>query len=122
MSKNFASNLKIDVKNTSRKAELWTEIIDSVAFKIRPFIVDWTAEDIILGKRWLSQINPMINWKLNRLSIKKDNLIVTLDAVDRSHGDSHLPFMTTGKQFGRLAKWKNCMMYPVLLHPSESET
>ncbi len=35
-----------------------------------PYIVDWIAYDIILGKSWLTSVNPMIDWTRNRMRIK----------------------------------------------------
>eukprot|EP00171_Calliarthron_tuberculosum_P023624 IDg23624t1 len=95
--------------------------IGSEAFNIRPYIVDWIAYDIILGKSWLSDVNPLIDWKLNRICIKKDNQIIALDAEAPEYGESHLPFILSSKKFDRLAKKKNMVLYLVLLKPSNED-
>ncbi len=38
--------------------------------KIRPYIVDWIAYDLILGKRWPTEMNPLIDGARNRMRIK----------------------------------------------------
>ncbi len=84
VSKEFANKLSLKTVKTNLKAELWdgtlvpmeqcTDNLDlrigQAQFKIRPYIVNWISYDIILGKRWLTDINPIIDWTRNRMRVK----------------------------------------------------
>ncbi len=62
--------------------------IGQARFKIRPYIVDWIAYDLILGKSWLTEMNPLIDWARNRMRIKINNQVITLEAEASKHGAS----------------------------------
>eukprot|EP00171_Calliarthron_tuberculosum_P000963 IDg963t1 len=91
--------------------------IGKAVFETRPYIVDLISYDIILGKTWLTEINPIINWKTNQMRISQRGQIIALDAEDCEHKDSHLTCMLTSKQFERLAKKKKSSLFHVLLKP-----
>ncbi len=91
--------------------------IGQAQFKIRPYIVNWISYDTILGKRWLTDINPIIDWTRNRMRVKLKNQIQTLDAGRRSDRVSHLKGLLSSKQFARLVKKKKIRCYYVLLKP-----
>ena len=132
LSKEYSKSLGINTDKTNLKAELWDGTLvemeqssenlelqlGSEAFIIRPYIVDWIAYDIILGKSWLTEVNPLIDWKRNQVCIKKDNQIKSLDAEACSHRESHLPWMLSSKQLARLARKNRTPIYIVLLKPS----
>ena len=134
LSREYAQKLKIKSKMTNLKAELWdgtlvpmnlcTEnlvlTIGPAQFTIRPYIVDWIGYDIILGKSWLTEVNPIIDWKENRMGIKMGGQVLTLDAEATENGESHLTFILSSKQFNRLARKRNSRLFHVLLRPSES--
>ena len=133
ISEEYAKKILVKREKTNLKAELWDGTlvpmskcsgdlvlkIGPVEFKIRPYIVDWIGYDIILGKKWLTEVNPIINWKENRVGIKMDNQIQALDAESAENGDSHLQFILSGKQFSRLARKKHSQLFHVLLRPFE---
>ncbi len=96
-------------------------IIDKAKFRIRPYIVDWISYDLILGKQWLTIVNPLINWTQNKMRISNNNQIITLDAELRKHGASLPINILTCKQFLRLAKKKMSTCYHVHLKPSGAE-
>ena len=135
LSTEFAKRLKIKTKTTDLKAELWDGtlvpmslcsenliiIIGPAKFIIRPYIVDWIGHDVILGKSWLAEVNPIIDWKENKMNVKKGSQILALDAEATENGDSHLTFILSSKQFSRLARKRNSSLYHVLLRPSESK-
>ncbi len=85
--------------------------------KIRPYIVDLIAYDIILSKSWLASVNPIINWKANRMRIEQGHQVISMDVEAPKHGVSRLTFMFTSKKFERLAKKKRSPLYHVLLKP-----
>ncbi len=53
----------------------------------------------------------MIDWTRNRIHIKNDDQIISLDAESHSHGASLLSNKLTSKQFVRLARKSNCEFY-----------
>ena len=75
ISKKYANKLKLMRKKTNLNAELCdgtqvpmgmsskilTLSIWDATFKIRPYVVDIITYDIILGKSWLSDVNPIID-------------------------------------------------------------
>ncbi len=86
-------------------------------FKIRPYIVDWISYDLILGKHWLTIVNPLIDWTEKKCA-SNNNQSITLDAEDHTHGASLPISILTCKQFLRLVKRKKSTCYHVHLKPS----
>ncbi len=78
--KEFADNVSLKTVKTDLRAELWdvtlvymeqcTDNLDlrigQAQFKIQPHIVNWISYDIFVAKRWLTDINPIIDWTRNR--------------------------------------------------------
>ena len=70
----------------------------------RPYVVDWIAYDVIIGKTWLSKANPLIDWKPNRMLLKQGEGLIVLEAEACNHMVSQPSCMITIKQWKRLAK------------------
>jgi len=135
MSRAFAEEYNIRKEKTNLRAELWDGTlipmglcsenqnirIGEATITVRPYVVDWISYDLILGKAWLSEANPLIDWKLNRMILKQDDRLITLDAEACRHGVSHLTYMLTSKQFVRLVKKQKSVIYHVILRPSTEE-
>lgn len=135
ISKAYAEKIKLRKENTNLSAELWDRTlipmerccenlnirIGEATITVRPYVVDWIAYDLILGKAWLSEANPLIDWKLNRMLLKQEEKLITLDAEAHRHGEARLTYMLTSKQFVRLAKKQKSIIYHVVLKPSQEE-
>ena len=135
ISKAFAEKLDLKTCQVDLKAELWDGTlvpmelcsvdlelrIGQANFQIRPYIVDWIAYDIILGKSWLSAVNPLIDWTRNRMRVKIKNQVISLDAESHKHGASLLNNMLTSKQFVRLARKKKSVCYHMHLKPKNND-
>ncbi|CDF37989.1 unnamed protein product [Chondrus crispus] len=113
ISKAYAEKLKLRKGNTNLSAELWERTlvpmerccenliirIGEATITVRPYVVDWIAYDLILGKAWLSEANPLIDWKMNRMLLKQEERLITLDAEAHKHEEARLTYMLTSKQF-----------------------
>lgn len=135
ISKSYADKLQLTREKTNLSAELWDRTlvpmdicsqnlnirIGKATINVRPYIVDWIAYDLILGKAWLSEANPLINWKLNRILLREGDRLLTLDAEYRKHGDARLTYMLTSKQFARLTRKQKSAIYHVVVKPFKEE-
>ena len=83
--------------------------------------MDWVAYDMILGKSWLSEANPIIDWATNRMLLKQGERFITLDAECSSYGASLPKYILTSKQLARLARKEKSNIYHVMIRPKESE-
>ena len=131
--KKYAEKLKMKIEKSSLNAELWDRTlvplerccenlnirIGEATINVRPYIVDWIAYDLILGKAWLSEANSIINWKDNRMLLKEGSRLIALDAKAPQHGESHPTFILASKQFMRLAKKQKSVIYHVVLKNRE---
>ena len=57
----------------------------------RPSVVDWIANDVILDKSWLSEANPLIDWKMNLILLKQEERLINLDEETHKHEEARLP-------------------------------
>ncbi len=87
--------------------------IGQAQFKIQPHIVNWISYDIFVAKRWLTDINPIIDWTRNRMRVKLKRQILTLDTEPRSDRISQLKGLLSSKEFARLAKEKRRICAPI---------
>ena len=78
--------------------------MQNAKLKIRPYIVDLMSYDIILGKSWLAQHNPKINWHRNRMLLNINGKLFTLDAEKSEHWRKTPSKLLTGKQL--LTLWE----------------
>ena len=129
VSKSYAKKLNLETKQTNLKAELWdgtlvpmtrcsnnlTIQMGEASITVRPYVVDWIAYDIILGKTWLSKANPLIDWKSNRMLLKQGQRLIALDAEACNHMVSQPSYMITSKQLKRLAKKEKSEIYHVII-------
>jgi len=130
MSKAYADKLKLLRDRTDLKAELWdgslvpmdrcsdnlTVRIGEAKLVVRPYVVDMIAYDLILGKVWLSEVNPRINWEINRMLLSIDGKPVTLDA--EAPEKEELPeYILSSTQFKRLAVKSKRKIYHVIIKP-----
>ena len=129
VSKSYAKKLSLKTKQTNLKAELWdgtlvpmtrcsntlTIQMGEASITVRPYVVDWIAYDIILGKTWLSKANPLIDWKSNRMLLKQGETLIALDAETCNHIVSQPSHMITSKQLKRLAKKEKREIYHVII-------
>ena len=83
--------------------------------------MNWVAFDIILGKSWLSDANPIIDWKSNRMLLKEGEEFIILDAECSKYGASLPTYILTSKQLARLARKEKSKIYHVIIRPKESE-
>ncbi|CAG8716916.1 8884_t:CDS:2 [Cetraspora pellucida] len=60
--------------------------------------------DLILGKPWLYDLNPRINWKNNQISIKKDNCIYKIKAEVKEDMNEYHTNLLSRQQFAQEAK------------------
>ena len=131
ISKEFANKLGVPKESTGMSAELWDKTIvpmercteditlniRGARFNIRPFIVDLIAYDVILGQSWLHEFNPLINWALNRMLLKFDGKLITLNAEDFKHANSSRIQTLTSKQFAKSVRKQKSEIYHVMLKP-----
>lgn len=135
ISKHFADCLELQRQIIDLMAELWNRTLvpmehctqnlvtqtGCAAIAVWPYVGDWIAYDIILGKSWLSDADPIINWKSNRMLLQQENSFLTLDTNSDKHRTS-LPFyFHTGEQFARVACRKRCALYHIMLRPKQDE-
>ena len=83
--------------------------------------MDWVAYDVILGKSWLSEANPIIDWASNHMLLRQEERLITLDAECSRYGASLPKYMLTSKHLQRLAKKEKNNIYHVMVRPKESE-
>ena len=135
ISKAYTEKLKLRKENTSLSAELWDRTLvpmerccenliirlGEVTITVRPYVLHWIAYDLILGKACLSEANPLIDWKMNRMLLKQEERLIALDAETHKHGEARLTYMRTSKQFVKLAKKQKSTIYHVVLKPSKEE-
>lgn len=70
-------DLKAELRDgTLVDMKISTEVLNvrivNAELQIVPYIIDWIAYDLILGKPWLSEAITVTDWKLNRISIRVD--------------------------------------------------
>ena len=135
ISEAYAEKLKLRKENTNLSAELSDRTLvpmerccenliirmGEAIITVRPYVVDWISYDLILDKAKLSESNPLIDWKMNRMLLKQEERLKTLDAEAHKHGEARLKYMRTSKQFVRLAKRHKSTIYHVVLKPSQEE-
>lgn len=135
ISKKYADQLKLKRKPSEVKAELWDgtlvpmdECLDvlniqigKAKFKTNPFIVDLIGYDVILGKTWLKQYNPRINWKRNTVLVNIDNKNFFLDAESVKRQSSREEALLSKKQFAKLVKRQKSKIYLVTIHPKTNQ-
>lgn len=82
ISRTYADKLGLRKTDTNLKAHFWdgklvpmelcsekvTLQMGNAIFNIQPYVVDLITYDIILGKSWLYDYNPLIDWRKNRIS------------------------------------------------------
>ena len=131
ISNEFANKLGVPKESTDMSAELWDKTlvpmerctediilnIRGAKFNIKPFIVDLIACDVIFEQSCLHELNPLINWALNRMLLKLDGRIITLNAEDCKHGNSSRIQTPTSKQFAKLVRKQKSEIYYVMLKP-----
>ena len=88
---------------------------------VGPYIVDWVAYDMILGKSWLSEANLIIDLATNHMLLRQEERFITLDAECSRYGASLPKYMLTSKQLARLARKEKSNIYHVMVRPKESE-
>ena len=129
ISKSFSGKRGMTKRETNLKAELWDGIltpmeksskdlkarIKEATIIVRPYIVNWIAYDLILGKAWLWEANPLFNWKLNHILLQQGDRSITLDAQDGNHGDAHVTYMLSRKLFGSFVRKQRSPIYHVVL-------
>jgi len=78
--------------------------------------------DLILGKPWLYDLNPRINWKNNQISIKKDNRIYNIRTEVKENSKECQTSLVSRQQFNQEAK-RTAELYAVLaVEDPEKET
>ena len=93
--------------------------IGEATISVRPYEVDWISYDLILREARLSEANPIINWKDDRMLLKKGCRLITRNAEAPQNRESHPKFMLMSKQFRRLAKQQKSMMHHVVFKNRE---
>jgi len=131
MSMAYADKLKLPRDRTDLKAELWdgtlvpmqrcsnnlSITIGEAKLVVRPYVVDMIAYDLILGKVWLSEVNPRINWKTNQILLSIDGKPVTLDA-EAPEKEEIPKIILSSKQFKRIAVTNKSKIYHVIIKPA----
>ena len=131
ISKSFAKRLNIRAEPSDFHAELWDKTlvqmdysnevipiqIGKATINVRPYIVDWIAYDIILGKSWLSEANPKIDWKLNTMLLQHSDSNILLKSDDKRNSNIEV---LSAKQFCRKAKKEKSCIYHVVIKPDKN--
>ena len=129
MSRQFAKRLNMELVSTDLSAELWDgtlvpmEIsvsdlqlkIGKATINVRPYVVDWIAYDVILGKSWLSEANPSIDWKSNKMTLRKGKLLITVQARDNYKDNPSICTILSAKQLCRRAKKEKSPIFHVIV-------
>ena len=132
ISKEYADRLNLSRDETDLKAELWdgtlvpmelsseevTVTINKAKVLIRPYIVDLISYDVILGKTWLYDYNPLIDWRKNKMLLVINDKLITLDAEARQRGSSLPSGALSSKRFIRLVKKQKSRIYYVVIKPT----
>ena len=131
ISKEFENKLGVPKESTDMSAELWDKTVvpmercteditldmRGARFNIKPFIVDLIAYDVILGKSWLHEFNPLINWALNGMLPNMDGNLIALNAEDFKHENSSRIQTLTSKQIAKSVRKQKSEIYHVMLKP-----
>ena len=121
-------------ENTNLSAELWDQTlvpmercceksiirIGEATITVRPYVVDWIAYDLILGKPWISEANSLIDWQMNCMLLKPEEKFITLDTEARKHGEAPVTYLLTRKNRNVSEKQKSTIHY-VVWKPSQEE-
>ena len=133
ISKSFAERLGIRVMPSELHAELWDKTlvpmeksvedipikIGKATINVRPYIVDWIAYDVILGKSWLSKANPRINWRRNTMLLKCNESYVLLKKNFKFQSNSNVELLSA-KQFCRKTRKEKSTVYHVVIKPEQN--
>ena len=128
ISKAYAEKLNLrkeNTNNTNLSAKLWARTlvpmerccknliiqIGEATITVSPYVVQWIAYDLILGRAWLSEANLLIDCKMIRMLLKQQERIITLDTLAHKHGKARLTYMLTSKNFVTLAKMQKSTKY-----------
>ncbi len=137
ISKQFAERLNMETVSTELNAELWDGTLvpmemcsSNLQFKIgnatinvRPYVVDWIAWDIILGKSWLSEANPRIDWRLNKMTLRQGRKRITVQARKNNFDNPSICTILSAKQFKRRVKKDKSPIFHVIVkhNPERNE-
>lgn len=65
-----------------QKLTIW---IEEAIITVRPYVVDWIAYELILGKARLSETNPLLDRNMDRMLLKQKEMLITPDAEVPKH-------------------------------------
>ena len=119
----------METKQTNLNAELWDGTLEPIATCLKnltiqmgeasitapPYVVDWIAYGIVLGKTWLSKAKLLIDWNSNRMLPKQSERLIALDAEAFNHMVSQPSYIITSKQLKSLAKKEKSEIYHVII-------
>jgi hypothetical protein len=90
----------------------------------RPFVVTKLAHyDLILGKPWLSQVNPAVDWANNIVEVHHNHHTYTLHAqvpIREGHDDGSSLNLLTASQLQRAVRHK-CTVFLAVVKSSSSD-
>ena len=132
ISKAYANKLQLPSERVALRAELWdgtllpmergSEVLNikigNAEIMIRPYIVDLTSYDIILGKSWLATHNPHIDWRKNCMLLNLNGKNYTLDAEAPEQRVSRPRDLLSSKQIVRIARKNQSYLYHVVVKPA----
>ena len=127
LSLKVAQKIKLNTKEVKEKAQLpdGTNLSMSIAKspitlqineyqeQFCPFVVNLNTYDLILGKSWLKQWNPQIDWEKNQISFRFKGREIKLENSKKEKSAQHL---ISAIQLKKAAQ-KGCKLYAVSVKP-----